>query len=123
MASSSSSSGSRSEDLGVKSPRWWMKPQLLMTRSLTTCFLLTKLVPTVFALQHKSAVIVLLFYSLFVECCVQLIPNSCATHALLSVLLNCSGVELGMTLSRMKAFTKGFGPEVSYTHEDRFLDT
>uniref|UniRef100_A0A4W6DN51 Ubiquitin carboxyl-terminal hydrolase BAP1 n=1 Tax=Lates calcarifer TaxID=8187 RepID=A0A4W6DN51_LATCA len=42
----------------------------------------------------------------------QLIPNSCATHALLSVLLNCSGVELGTTLSRMKAFTKGFSPEV-----------
>uniref|UniRef100_A0A8C2BEI7 ubiquitinyl hydrolase 1 n=1 Tax=Cyprinus carpio TaxID=7962 RepID=A0A8C2BEI7_CYPCA len=41
----------------------------------------------------------------------QLIPNSCATHALLSVLLNCSGVELGMTLSRMKTFTKGFSPE------------
>lgn len=41
----------------------------------------------------------------------QLIPNSCATHALLSVLLNCSGVELGMALSRMKAFTKGFNPE------------
>ncbi|KAB5536777.1 hypothetical protein PHYPO_G00111250 [Pangasianodon hypophthalmus] len=41
----------------------------------------------------------------------QLIPNSCATHALLSVLLNCSGVELGSTLSRMKAFTKGFSPE------------
>uniref|UniRef100_A0A3Q3Q4Z1 ubiquitinyl hydrolase 1 n=1 Tax=Monopterus albus TaxID=43700 RepID=A0A3Q3Q4Z1_MONAL len=42
----------------------------------------------------------------------QLIPNSCATHALLSVLLNCSGVELGTTLSRMKAFTKGFSPEI-----------
>ncbi|XP_066528036.1 ubiquitin carboxyl-terminal hydrolase BAP1 isoform X2 [Hoplias malabaricus] len=41
----------------------------------------------------------------------QLIPNSCATHALLSVLLNCSGVELGNTLSRIKAFTKGFSPE------------
>uniref|UniRef100_A0AAY4A4U6 ubiquitinyl hydrolase 1 n=1 Tax=Denticeps clupeoides TaxID=299321 RepID=A0AAY4A4U6_9TELE len=41
----------------------------------------------------------------------QLIPNSCATHALLSVLLNCSRVELGITLSRMKAFTKGFSPE------------
>ncbi|KAM9410660.1 ubiquitin carboxyl-terminal hydrolase BAP1 isoform 2-T2 [Pholidichthys leucotaenia] len=41
----------------------------------------------------------------------QLIPNSCATHALLSVLLNCSGVELGTTLSRIKAFTKGFSPE------------
>ncbi|KAG7472276.1 hypothetical protein MATL_G00107110 [Megalops atlanticus] len=41
----------------------------------------------------------------------QLIPNSCATHALLSVLLNCSGVELGATLSRIKEFTKGFSPE------------
>ncbi|XP_061583189.1 ubiquitin carboxyl-terminal hydrolase BAP1 isoform X2 [Cololabis saira] len=41
----------------------------------------------------------------------QLIPNSCATHALLSVLLNCGGVELGITLSRIKAFTKGFSPE------------
>ncbi|XP_075403590.1 ubiquitin carboxyl-terminal hydrolase BAP1 isoform X1 [Tenrec ecaudatus] len=41
----------------------------------------------------------------------QLIPNSCATHALLSVLLNCSGVDLGPTLSRMKDFTRGFSPE------------
>ncbi|XP_012886244.1 PREDICTED: ubiquitin carboxyl-terminal hydrolase BAP1 isoform X2 [Dipodomys ordii] len=41
----------------------------------------------------------------------QLIPNSCATHALLSVLLNCSNVDLGPTLSRMKDFTKGFSPE------------
>ncbi|KAI5607133.1 ubiquitin carboxyl-terminal hydrolase BAP1 isoform X1 [Silurus asotus] len=41
----------------------------------------------------------------------QLIPNSCATHALLSVLLNCSRVELGSTLSRIKVFTKGFSPE------------
>ncbi|XP_075795613.1 ubiquitin carboxyl-terminal hydrolase BAP1 isoform X2 [Pelodiscus sinensis] len=41
----------------------------------------------------------------------QLIPNSCATHALLSVLLNCSSVDLGPTLSRMKDFTRGFSPE------------
>nr|XP_044991815.1 ubiquitin carboxyl-terminal hydrolase BAP1 isoform X6 [Jaculus jaculus] len=41
----------------------------------------------------------------------ELIPNSCATHALLSVLLNCSNVDLGPTLSRMKDFTKGFSPE------------
>uniref|UniRef100_UPI00358F4B20 ubiquitin carboxyl-terminal hydrolase BAP1 isoform X2 n=1 Tax=Myxine glutinosa TaxID=7769 RepID=UPI00358F4B20 len=41
----------------------------------------------------------------------QLIPNSCATHALLSVLLNCNNVDLGPTLSRIKEFTRGFGPE------------
>ncbi|XP_070594785.1 ubiquitin carboxyl-terminal hydrolase BAP1 isoform X2 [Erythrolamprus reginae] len=41
----------------------------------------------------------------------QLIPNSCATHALLSVLLNCNSVDLGPTLSRMKEFTRGFSPE------------
>ena len=45
----------------------------------------------------------------------QLIPNSCATHALLSVLLNCSNVDLGPTLSRMKDFTKGFSPEVGHS--------
>lgn len=45
----------------------------------------------------------------------QLIPNSCATHALLSVLLNCSNVDLGPTLSRMKDFTKGFSPEARTT--------
>ena len=28
----------------------------------------------------------------------QMIPNSCATHALLSVLLNCEKVNLGETL-------------------------
>uniref|UniRef100_H0XLG5 Ubiquitin carboxyl-terminal hydrolase BAP1 n=1 Tax=Otolemur garnettii TaxID=30611 RepID=H0XLG5_OTOGA len=41
----------------------------------------------------------------------QLIRNSCATHALLSVLLNCSNVDLQPTLSHMKDFTKGFSPE------------
>ncbi|XP_037955424.1 ubiquitin carboxyl-terminal hydrolase calypso [Teleopsis dalmanni] len=43
----------------------------------------------------------------------QVVPNSCATHALLSVLLNCSETELylGNTLSRLKAHTKGMSPE------------
>ncbi|KAI8511623.1 Ubiquitin carboxyl-terminal hydrolase bap1 [Branchiostoma belcheri] len=41
----------------------------------------------------------------------QLIPNSCATHALLSVLLNCPQISLGSTLTRLKHFTKGMGPE------------
>ena len=41
----------------------------------------------------------------------QLIPNSCATHALLTMLLNFSNVDLGPTLSCMKDFTKGFSPE------------
>lgn len=43
----------------------------------------------------------------------QVVPNSCATHALLSVLLNCNEADLhlGDTLSRLKAHTKGMCPE------------
>lgn len=41
----------------------------------------------------------------------QIIPNSCATHALLSVLLNCPTVELGDVLSRLKHHTDGMCPE------------
>ncbi|XP_046841312.1 ubiquitin carboxyl-terminal hydrolase calypso-like [Xenia sp. Carnegie-2017] len=41
----------------------------------------------------------------------QIIPNSCATHALLSVLLNCDELHPGETLSRLKEDTKGFDPE------------
>lgn len=45
-----------------------------------------------------------------------MVPNSCATHALLSVLLNCPNIHLGNTLSRLKAHTTGMNPEnkVSY---------
>ncbi|GIY32893.1 ubiquitin carboxyl-terminal hydrolase calypso [Caerostris extrusa] len=32
----------------------------------------------------------------------QMVPNSCATHALLSVLLNCPKIYLGPTLARLK---------------------
>jgi len=42
----------------------------------------------------------------------QLIPNSCATHALLSILLNCQGIELGSLISRLKTETTGFNPEM-----------
>lgn len=38
-------------------------------------------------------------------------PNSCATHALLSVLLNCPNIHLGTTLSRLKLHTTGMCPE------------
>lgn len=41
----------------------------------------------------------------------QLIPNSCATHALVSVLLNCDGLNLGPVLSRLKSLTQGMNPE------------
>ncbi|KAK7102465.1 hypothetical protein V1264_020680 [Littorina saxatilis] len=41
----------------------------------------------------------------------QIIPNSCATHALLSVLLNSNKVHLGDTLTRVKDFTKHMNPE------------
>jgi hypothetical protein len=43
----------------------------------------------------------------------QMISNSCATHALLSVLLNCENkIKLGDTLTRLKQFTKDMSPEV-----------
>ncbi|XP_067629099.1 ubiquitin carboxyl-terminal hydrolase calypso isoform X2 [Eurosta solidaginis] len=43
----------------------------------------------------------------------QVVPNSCATHALLSVLLNSNDTDLhlGATLNRLKAHTKGMCPE------------
>ncbi|KAK7063225.1 Ubiquitin carboxyl-terminal hydrolase bap1 [Halocaridina rubra] len=41
----------------------------------------------------------------------QMVPNSCATHSLLSVLLNCSALDLGPTLSRLKLLTAGMDPE------------
>ncbi|XP_060562415.1 ubiquitin carboxyl-terminal hydrolase BAP1-like isoform X2 [Ruditapes philippinarum] len=41
----------------------------------------------------------------------QMIPNSCATHALLSVLLNCEKVNLGQTLSELKSYSKHMNPE------------
>ena len=41
----------------------------------------------------------------------QIINNSCATHALLSVLLNCEDVDLGPNLTRLKTFSKGLNPE------------
>ncbi len=37
----------------------------------------------------------------------QIITNSCATHALLSVLLNCRDLNIGPNLTRLKEFTKG----------------
>lgn len=41
----------------------------------------------------------------------QMVPNSCATHALISILLNCPNIYLGDTLSRLKAYTYGMSPE------------
>lgn len=42
----------------------------------------------------------------------QIVTNSCATHALLSVLLNCPPcVELGELLTKFKVFTAGLSPE------------
>lgn len=41
----------------------------------------------------------------------QSIHNSCATHALLSILLNCQGVNIGPTLKSIKHFTEGMDPE------------
>lgn len=54
-------------------------------------------------------------------CCLchimKVIPNSCATHALLSVLLNCENkIRLGDILTRLKQFTRSMNPEVLSFH-------
>ena len=41
----------------------------------------------------------------------QIVPNSCATHALVSILLNCPDCELGPTLSQLKRHVAGMDPE------------
>ncbi|XP_023015317.1 ubiquitin carboxyl-terminal hydrolase calypso [Leptinotarsa decemlineata] len=41
----------------------------------------------------------------------QMVPNSCATHALISILLNCPTIHLGETLARLKAHTYGMSPD------------
>lgn len=41
----------------------------------------------------------------------QMVPNSCASHALISILLNCANLHLGETLSRLKHHTLGMNPE------------
>jgi len=41
----------------------------------------------------------------------QMIPNSCATHALVSILLNCPQLNLGLTLSNLRNHVQGMNPE------------
>ncbi|KAG5894632.1 hypothetical protein JTB14_026163 [Gonioctena quinquepunctata] len=41
----------------------------------------------------------------------QMVPNSCATHALISILLNCPTIHLGETLARLKTHTYGMSPD------------
>ncbi|CAG0890244.1 unnamed protein product [Cyprideis torosa] len=41
----------------------------------------------------------------------QIVANSCATHALLSVLLNVQGLSLGPILTKLKNHTHGMAPE------------
>jgi len=46
----------------------------------------------------------------------QIVPNSCATHALLSILLNCKSskyFDLGELLTKFKRLCDGLSPEVT----------
>jgi ubiquitin carboxyl-terminal hydrolase L5 len=42
----------------------------------------------------------------------QVINNACATQAILSVLMNADGVQLGKELSEFKSFVQEFPPDV-----------
>ncbi len=41
----------------------------------------------------------------------QMVPNSCATHALVSILLNCSNQDIGPALSQLKSHVEGTDSE------------
>ena len=41
----------------------------------------------------------------------QIVPNSCATHALLSILLNCPNLELGPSLTSLRDHVDFMDPE------------
>ena len=46
-----------------------------------------------------------------------MVPNSCATHALVSILLNCPNLNLGPSLNRLKQHTLGMNPEKEVSAE------
>lgn len=41
----------------------------------------------------------------------QMIPNSCGTHAVLSIVLNCEQIQIGELLTQYKMNTQGMSPE------------
>lgn len=46
----------------------------------------------------------------------QVIDNSCASLALLNIILNVPGLEIGQHLTEFKNFTRDFSPPVPKTH-------
>jgi hypothetical protein len=65
----------------------------------------TKLAESIDIYQRDENVVNSIFFAH------QIVPNSCATHALLSILLNCSNIDLGSTLTRLKNHTISMTPE------------
>lgn len=68
--------------------------------------------PPLILSKRKRAFFCNNFLKIYLYFSQQMVPNSCATHALLSVLLNCPQIFLGPTLARLKEHTANMNPEV-----------